>query len=219
MRSSMFSLVVIILFPISHLIGQISGSEFSDMLQTYYIKKPQNMVNVTIEYVNMESTNYNNLTTSITGFYGALFERDSLIKTSVQNRINEFEREDFQSLFKLLLATNVSNILDTLAMSPSYNDVCWAAFFACGDTNYIDQILINAELSSDLSDMYLCLTGYSAKWSLSSLANLDKNVGDYLNSIKKKSKIAKEVLKKEPSEFKSDMIALIKKQREEGVWK
>ena len=112
------------------------------------------------------------------------------------------------------------SILGEIEVSPPYNDINWAAYFASGNTDYLDNILKNTPYDLEREDLNLFMTGFSAKWSLCSNARQDKNVKAYLESVEEGEKYPiAEILEKEPYEFREKAIQVVKEQREKGVWK
>ncbi len=94
----------------------------------------------------------------------------------------------------------------------------WASFFATGDVRFLDHIIGKILLAEDRIDRNLFLTGASAKWSLCSNARQDKLVKEHLTGVKENKKQIEEILKKEPQEFRQEMIDVIKEQRAKGLW-
>jgi len=94
----------------------------------------------------------------------------------------------------------------------------WSSYFATGDVKYLKKIISDIQLADDRKDMNLFLTGITARWSLCSNAKEDKKVKDYLFTLKDKSPVIGDILKKEPEEFNQEMVDVLKEQRAKGIW-
>jgi hypothetical protein len=206
--------IVISLFP-----GFSSGQErtFSDILQTYYLYKDKDLVEKTIQMLNSPQTEYKRFEPLLTGFYGALFSIDTVTKNSFNSNLNRFANADFKKLFIHLSSSNIDSIYSKTPLSPEYNDMNWASFFATGDVKFLNKIIANISHAEDRVDRNLFLTGASAKWSLCSNARQDKRVKEHLDGLKE-NKTVQEILNKHPQEFRQEMIDIIKGQRAKGLW-
>ena len=89
-----------------------------------------------------------------------------------------------------------------------------------------DQVILsdgNRHFIDLCEDLYLFLTGGSAKWSLASNARVHDRVRRQLLEIQKqaneglRSQIV-EILTSDPGSFRQQMIDVVKEQREKGVW-
>jgi hypothetical protein len=207
---------IVLLFPDLSL-GQIQR-DFGDILQTYYLHKDKDLLEKTIEVLNSPQTEYKRFKPILTGFFGALFSNDVSMKNNFSSNLNKIENPDFKELIEYLTISNIDSIYSKTSLSPEYNDMNWASFFATGNTNFLDNIIANISLAENRIDRNLYLTGASAKWSLCSNARNDKIVKNHLAELKENKKAIKEILKKEPYEFKQEMITVIKEQRAKGLW-
>ncbi|HEY0031310.1 MAG TPA: hypothetical protein VGC65_11165 [Bacteroidia bacterium] len=199
--------------------GQAASRGFSEILQTYYLYQDKDVVDKTISYLNNPEADYKRMEPVLTGFFAALFAKDSLVKNEFGTKIEKLDRQEFKDLFTALELSNVDSVYAKTPLSPAYNDMNWSSFFATGEVKYLDRIINNIHLSDDRIDRTLFLTGASAKWSLCSNARQDQLVKEHLASSKVEKKNIKEILKKEPAEFKEEMKEIVKQQREKGLWK
>jgi len=209
--------IIILSFPALSF-GQETQRNFSDILQTYYLHKDTDLLEKTIEISNNPKTEYKRFNPILTGFFGALFSIDTVVKNNFNLNLNKLENPDFKELFKYLTTSNIDSIYSKTSLSPEYNDMNWSSFFATGDVKFLDNIISNISLAENRIDRNLFLTGASAKWSLCSNARQDKKVKKHLAGLKENKKLIKEILKKEPQEFKQEMIDIIKEQRAKGLW-
>lgn len=94
----------------------------------------------------------------------------------------------------------------------------WSSFFATGNTKYLDHIISHIPYSENRTDVNLFLAGVTAKWSLCSNSRQHVAVNKYLNLLKDKNPLLKEILENEPQYFREMLIRILKKQRESGIW-
>lgn len=210
-------LLTILFFP-DFSFGQENQREFSKILQTYYTNKDKDLINVTIKELNKPNSDFNRYKPILTGFYGALFSIDTIVKNNFKSNLDKLNNEKYKNLFKYLVKTNIDTIYLRTPLSPEYNDMNWASFFATADIKFIDNIVANIPLSENRIDRNLFFTGATAKWSLCSNAKQNKLVKNHLENIKSNNKYIKEILKKEPQEYKQEIIETLKKQQEKGLW-
>ena len=123
----------------------------------------------------------------------------------------------------LKLSGDPGAIRDINPPSPSLNDMFWGAYFASGNTQYLDAIIEKITLSDDRVDLNNFLVGGSAKWSLSSnIRNhlrVKQHVEARLLSSEESTRIhLTEVIEKSPSELRSEMIEQLRAQHDAGVW-
>ncbi len=210
-------LLITVLF--SNLIyGQDSQRDFSEILQTYYLHKDKDLVEKTIEFVNNPKADYKRLEPILTGFFGALFSADSVIRNKFYTNADKFKTQEIKHLFSFLNATDIDSIYSKTPLTPAFNDMNWSSYFATGNVKFLNKIISNISLAENRIDRNLFLTGASAKWSLSSNAKQDKQVKEHLVNQKENKKAIKEILKKEPQEFKQEMKDVIAEQRAKGLW-
>lgn len=198
--------------------GKDSQRDFSEIMQTYYLHQDKDIVEKTIEFVNNPKADYKRLEPILTGFFGALFSADTTVKSAFLKNSDKFQNIDFKQLFISLNATNIDSIYSKTPLSPAFNDMNWSSYFATGNVKFLDRIISNIPLAENRIDRNLFLTGASAKWSLCSNARQDKQVKEYLSNQKDNKKVIKEILKKEPQEFKQEMKDIIAEQRAKGLW-
>lgn len=212
-------ILIIVFFHCQINFGQNKQSQdYLTMLQTYYQTKDKDLINKTISFVNLPTSDYNIYELEFTGFFGAIFSTDSLIRLDFLQKLDRLEKVEYKRLFTYLFNTNIDTIYSQTELSPSYNDMSWSSFFATGDFKFIDRIIKNMEYASNRQDMNLFLTGGTAKWSLCANAKQDLMVKKYLKSQKKNNKSIGEILRKDPYEFKQEMFDILKKQKDKGIW-
>jgi hypothetical protein len=214
--SKIVCLIIISSFPLISR-GQKPQRNISEILQTYYLYQDKDLVEKTIEMLNSPNTEYKRYEPLLVGFYGALFSLDPVVKNNVNSNLDRLVNPDFKKLFKHLSTSNIDSIYAKTPLSPEYNDMNWASYFATGDTKFLDKIIANATHAEDRVDRNLFLTGASAQWSLCSNARQDKRVKEHLTALKE-NKAIQAILGKDPQEFRQEMIDIIKAQRAKGLW-
>jgi hypothetical protein len=68
--------------------------------------------------------------------------------------------------------------------SPPLNDLFWGAYYASGDTRYLDRLIEHMRLVEEQQDPIIFLAGATARWSLGCHACSDPMVCRYLESVK-----------------------------------
>ena len=216
-NKSAFLLVIAILFSFVS-IGQITDRNFGEILQSYYLYKDKDIIDKTIDFVNNTAMDYNSLKPMLTGFFGALFLNDTIVKSNFTNVLNRVEKSDIKELFISLASTNIDSFYAKADISVALNDMNWSSFFATGNTKYVDNIITNISYSENRSDINLFLAGATAKWSLCSNGHQDKVVKQHLTLLKDKNKIIEDILNKDQQYFREEMVDILKKQKAKGIW-
>jgi|GEM_PF-982625 len=142
------------------------------------------------------------------------------------------EREKYEKLGSRLKNINniynnclkLSLVKDTILNwgehNAAVNDLHWGAFFASGDTRYLD-VLVSEMKYCDSKDINLFVTATSARWSLCSNAIAYVQVKNYLESIKEKvhwelKPYILEVLNSDPGDIRNKMLSDIRKIKADG---
>ncbi|MBD0404979.1 hypothetical protein [Flammeovirga sp. EKP202] len=212
-------LTCFILCNITKVIGQNHQNDFTKTLHHYYLEKDEKLLEHSIEFFNSNKFNSEQLTPMITGFYGGLFLKDAEVKEEFKIGFQKFEDPLLRKLFKQLLkAEDIDELMNGFPISPSQNDMNWAAFFSTGNTKYLTVILKNATHAENREDLNLFLTGASAKWSLASNAQNHKRVSNFLKKNKEYKDLSKDILEKEPADFKKQIREVIIQERAKGNW-
>ncbi|KXX70851.1 hypothetical protein AVL50_11460 [Flammeovirga sp. SJP92] len=202
----------------AHSICQAQSINFEKVLSTYYIEEDKDLLPHSIEFLNSEETDSEILRYVIVGFYGGLFIKNPAIKKQFKENIEQFNNPEINKMFSGLIEGNIEKIMENYAISPSHNDMNWAAFFSTGDTQYLQKILRNASYASNREDLNLFLTGASAKWSLCSNAKQHQLVKDFLLQNEEYEEIAEEVLTMKPSDLENEIYNVVKEERAKGNW-
>ncbi|SFS31992.1 hypothetical protein [Lutibacter maritimus] len=218
MKKTIALLIVTILSFSNTLFSQNNERNFNQILQTYYIEKDNMLLEHSIDFFNNINPDNKNLKHIIIGFFGGLFIDSPEIKNDFKNNIEKFQNENIKNMFTSLTNENIKTFMSKYPISPSFNDMNWAAFFSTGKTEYLDLIFNNCSEAENRTDFNLFLTGASAKWSLCSNSKQHEKVKEYLESNTTNREMAQEILNSDVSELKSNIVTIIKEQREKGIW-
>jgi|GEM_PF-1778890 len=108
--------------------------------------------------------------------------------------------------------------------SPMLNDLCWGAFFASGDQKYLSRLMAQVSHLDEREDLNLYLSAVSAKWSLASnlrthdavKAAIEAAVGSAEGAH---AKDLQDILVVDPARIWDEAEAVVRAQREKGLWK
>jgi len=198
--------------------AQNSDKNFGQILQNYYLHKDKDLIDKAILFINKTPMDNNSLHPIVTGFFGAAFLDDAVIKADFASKIDLVKKPEMKQLLQLLLSSNIDTIYSKTSVSPSLNDMNWSSFFATGNTKYLDNIIAHIPYMENRIDVNLFLAGATAKWSLCSNAKQNADVNKHISSLKDKNPVLKEIIENEPQYFEQETIGILKKQRKSGIW-
>lgn len=125
---------------------------------------------------------------------------------------------------------DVRQLIAGEAPSAARNDMCWGAFFASGEAEYVVLLMSQLRFISERTDQALFFTAATAKWSLASNVRQHSRVRDIVEDAlantpppwSEKLVLAwrrdlQDVLEKEPGQIKQAVMALLAEQRAKGV--
>jgi hypothetical protein len=211
-------LLAIALLPSKISFAQNTDRDFKQISQTYYLHKDKDVVDKAIDFINNTPMDYIKLSPIITGFFGAAFLNDEVLKKDFVLNINRIQKTEFKQLFVFLFSSNIDTLYSQTKISVSLNDMNWSSFFATGNTKYLNNIISHIPYMENRIDLNLFLAGATAKWSLCGNSRQHDAVSRYLNSLKDKNPLLKEILENEPQYFREMTISILKKQRESSIW-
>ncbi|WP_316739770.1 hypothetical protein [Pedobacter aquatilis] len=217
MKSLTITAVILILLS-KMLFAQGDDRNFNQISQTYYLKKDTNIINKAIDFINKTPMGIDKLNPILTGFFGAAFLDNPKLKKDFLSNIDRVEKPEIKKLLVYLSTANVDSIYLQTKPSPSLNDMNWASFFATGKVKYLDNIIAQIPNIDNRVDVNVFLAGASAKWSLCGNSRKHEAVNKRLALLKDNNQAVKEILEKEPQYFNEVIIAIIKQQREKGLW-
>lgn len=199
-------------------LSQEQPRNFNSILQSYYLYKDKDLVEKTVDFVNHTTMDVQKLTPIFTGFFGALYDENDLIKKAMGENIVNIKNIEIRKLLSDIGHIDIDSLYRTAARNTIYNDMNWSSYFSSGKTKYLDHIISNIPYVDERSDVNLFLAGATAKWSLCSNARQHATVKQYLISLGDKNKHVIDILNHEPGYFREQMIGIIKEQKAKGLW-
>ncbi len=205
----------------------VTGSLFSEepipfnvKMMYYYEYQFPDIVELTIDYLNSESSLEDKWAHKLIAFYIALFENDSTVRSKVKNSIDRISSNRY--VIQRSLDKTPSDYLDQFPPSPTKNDLFWSMFFATGDGEYLNYLIKNIPLYENRKDLNLFMTGSTAIWSLSANSKQHEAVSEYIGSIKTESEYVghwlNQILELDIGDFRENVVTIIKNQKELGIW-
>lgn len=200
-----------------------SEDELDNFISHYYLFPQPELVPKAIKFIgDQKYASKESTQKMILIFFSCVFSQNEGKKDEWQRVI---EDQDGETKHLLLEAMNksVSELLNKTKISPLLNDMCWSAFFASGDTSYINKIIDNLKYMGERKDMDLFSAAATAKWSLASNAQRHPKVKAALKNLSKNSdpevrRVAKDMLNKDPEKIVREMNKIVEKQQKKGVW-
>jgi|GEM_PF-2375940 len=102
-----------------------------------------------IEFVNNTTLTLAQIKPRFTGFFGVLFHNNYKVKQDLISNLSEIKNSDFRDFFSSLTTLNTDSLYSTLTSTAGANDLNWQAYFATGNTKYVDSIIGNIKYSKD----------------------------------------------------------------------
>jgi hypothetical protein len=132
---------------------------------------------------------------------------NALLKVAIQNAENGASLTGF----------------DPNKADPAQNDMCWGAYFATGDEQYLRAIAQRLAYLGERQNLMLFMTAASAQWSLASNALQHQAVKRFLEGARTTAPPAlrpaiEEALNTDPGVFQDRMTSVVKAQHKAGVW-
>lgn len=123
----------------------------------------------------------------------------------------------------VVLAEDPKGAILSSPPSPTTNDMCWGAFFASGDVDYVHELIDRVRHVEEREDRNLFLAGASAQWSLCGNARRHALVRDTVEKVRDgsenpMSEFMRDIQEKDPGEFREATIAIVREQHDKGVW-
>jgi hypothetical protein len=215
-------LLMLGILPAAHC--QQTPPTYPDIVQEYYHQPHPQLVDLLITHLNemtadsLRQQQLKNQEPTILAFFSALNTKDAAVKTELAAKLGQIISPRLRSLMQLSLTSSPQEVFDKAPLSPAYNDMAWSAYFATGDTHYLDLLLANCHHAAERHDRNLFFTGASARWSLCSVAHQDATVRAYLASLPKPSQDVKALLKADPDELKQEMFTIYAQYQKRGSW-
>ncbi|MBV9442426.1 MAG: hypothetical protein JO217_07000, partial [Acidobacteriaceae bacterium] len=199
--------------------------DVSAFMQGYYLHPQPNRIAEVIEALNpsgfvQRPTNE----FAVIGFFSEVFAAN-------QNRVPEWQdhiaKQDDRTkaiLERALPVSKAGGLLNDTGHSAQLNDGWWAAFFASGNSKFVEKIVDELPYSDERKDELLFFAGATAKWSLASNARTDPLVRSTIEKAKaranaRRQELINEVLNEDPDRIKQEMKEIVQRQREAGKWR
>ena len=172
----------------------------------------------------MEPAQKSGATHPVVGFFSELFLANP---SHVPEWLHSIPTDDDQLKGVLDRALDLSKsggVLSESGHSGFLNDEYWGAFFATGNSRFIDKLVEQLSYCDERNDLNLFLAGITAKWSLASVAQTDSVVRSILQDPKRKDspqvkrQIAELLTASDPTIFKVQAREVIRQQRALGKW-
>lgn len=198
--------------------------ELNYFAQTYYQHPRPDLVESAIKYVDSSGLALDKSAKApLLMCFSCIFSvTEGKITSEWRNIIASLSKETKELLMRSI-DNSPQKLLDQVHISPAKNDMNWACFFATGDLKYLNGIIKTLKYLDERNDINLFLTAASAKWSLSSNAKTHEKVrlaieAMRVGDIEEMRPLAVDILAESPQQIKDETIAILKEQREKGIW-
>ena len=199
--------------------------EASNFMQSYYEEPRPDLIEGLI--VGLHSSGYLqklNTAPGVIGFFSEIFAANPDRRSQWQAVIAKQDDKVKAALGRAFSVSTTGGIINLEGHSAELNDEYWGAFFASGNPKFIAKLVDQLRYFDERNDEMLFFAGATAKWSLSSNALNQPGVRSAIEQAKLKAdkrtqEIITELLAKDPSSVKQEMIEIIKVQRASGKWR
>ncbi|MFW5808060.1 MAG: hypothetical protein ACOCWH_03295 [Spirochaetota bacterium] len=201
-----------------------SNEDFIGHLQRYFRKKNPEMIDAAIRYL---ATEYGTVTDhsypGFAAFFAKVFSDNPKRLPVWREQLNTYEiRSNAATVFQMAMTYTLENMIRQQEFNPTLNDILWGGYYASGERTYVVQVIENMKHLDERNNLMHFVTSHSAKWSLSvnsrSHHEVKKIIQDEIRSKSPYKAALEEVLKKDPDTINEEMNAILKEQRENGVW-
>lgn len=199
----------------------IDTSAVGPKMQKYYLSTDKKKdLNVIIDILSMSFEDRGTKDTfaiSMGTFFSCVVAQDKQMKEVILNRLNNLQ-DPLKGYLDISIRVSPESFLNQMPTCAIKNDLYWSCFFVTGETKYLDLIMDNIKFIDQVDNLSLFSAAFTAQWSLSSNAEQDANVKNYLiNIIASKdpvrSKVAAELLLFPASYFKQNAIKIMKQKK------
>ncbi len=191
--------------------------DFDAFIQAYYQKPEPGRISDAIAYLARNPDIELNDIPMVAGFFSCIFsdnreQRDKWKAEidALQGNAKDTLAAAFNTIPELLMAK--------VGPSAYQNDMCWGAFFASGDTRFLEKITDQTIYHVERDDLNLFFAGTSARVSLADRARTHQAVREYLEDrIRTGDETAlRELLTREPEDLKNDMAKILSSEKRRG---
>lgn len=199
--------------------------EASDFMQSYYEEPRPDLIEGLI--VALHPSAYLQKIErepAVIGFFSEIFAANPERLSRWQAVIAKQDDQVKAALGRAFSISAAGGIINLEGHSAQLNDEYWGAFFASGNPKFIAKLVDQLRYFDERNDEMLFLAGGTAKWSLSSNALQQPGVRSAieqarLKADKRTQEIITELLAKDPSSVKQEVIEIVKVQQESGKWR
>ncbi len=203
-----------------------SDEDLNNFVLHYYLHPQPELVIPAIEYAGTIRlfTKHEELALPVTAFFSVLF---SMYQESIDEWKKSVDQQDTQTQKFLIKA--MGNTPRQLAAQENSgmarNDIFWFAFFANGDTSYLDEIIGQLKYLEERKDFGLFLTAATAEWSLTSNSKNHLLVKATLETYKRNCVeenmclIFDKILTQSPAQIEAEHREIISAQQKKGLWR
>jgi hypothetical protein len=202
-----------------------TDGELDRFTNTYYLSPRPELVPQAIKYItaNQILSKYDHVRLPLSAFFSRLFADNPSLTTGWKKEIGE-QDPAAQAFFMTALQSAPKRFIDESRNGIERNDVCWALFFASGDTVYLTEIVRQLQYLDEREDMVRYLAAATARWSLASNARTHPKVKAAMEALEngedvKLREVAGGILRKGPQQISEETIAVLKEQKSKGIWR
>jgi hypothetical protein len=198
--------------------GSIRSRRGLDQFLTYYYTDPHpELVQSAIEYVAASGILVDDAAQAPTvAFFGEILARDKA-RIADWTAVIQRQPEPARSVLSraVALSADPARFIAADAPTPSRNDACWGAFFATGNTSYVDLLIRQLVHMDERDDLTLFLTAASAKWSLASNLHTHSRVDAAVRAAQKTAQgpLASDladILQKSPEAIQQEFVDVLR---------
>lgn len=201
-----------------------SENSLSRFMQPYYLHPRPDLVASAIRYIGSSNDMASNKSAILPteAFFSVIFARYPSRREQWSKLVAE-QHGETRAVLEKALHESPQELIDTTAVSPALNDMCWAAYFASGGLTYLNKIVDQLKHLGERKNLTLYLTAASAEWSLSSISKTDRKVKMSMLAMEigddpKMRVIAADILNKTPEQIREQTIKVLKRQHQKGIW-
>jgi hypothetical protein len=201
-----------------------TDGELDRFTNTYYLSPRPELVPQAIKYIasNQILSKYDHVRLPLSAFFSRLFADNPSLTAGWKKEIGQDPAT--QVFFMTALESSPKRFIDESRNGIERNDVCWALFFASGDTAYLVEIVRQLQYLDEREDMVRYLAAATARWSLASNARAHPKVKAAMEALEngedlKLREVAGGILRKGPQQISEETIAVLKEQKSKGIWR
>jgi hypothetical protein len=205
----------------------LTQKDFDHFIAFYYQSPHPELIPAAISYMGKAGIPENeDHYAPFLGFYAEVFASNKEMMPQWREKIGLTSGKTKDLLETAMnLASDPENMLkaDANIEQPSFNDLCWGAFFASGKEVYLAALVKRLEFLSERTLLMRYVTAGSAQWSLASNAQQHPRVKEYLEKALESAqpemkKAIRDTLEVNPDLFQERMVGVVKEQHEKKVW-